>query len=148
MSAPVATFPRTAFMNILCGALFYFLAVFAAGVLFGTFRILILVPRLGATSAVLVELPFMLAVSWVMCGWTVRKWSVDASFRSRLALGLWAFLFLMFSELMLAVAVFGRTPARFLADLCSAAGVLGLAGQVAFAIMPLMRSVDWNTLKR
>ena len=38
----------------------------------GTVRVLVLAPRLRATEAVLLELPVMLAASWVVSGWLIR----------------------------------------------------------------------------
>ena len=34
---------------------------------------------------------------------------------------------------------FGQTPARFLADLATPPGLLGLAGQAGFGLIPLLR---------
>ncbi len=52
---------------VLAGVL-YFGLVFALGFILGTLRVLVLEPRLGSTGAVLLELPVMLAASWLLCG--------------------------------------------------------------------------------
>ena len=49
-----------------------------------------------------------------------------------------AFLWLMVAEFGLALA-FGRSPAAYLASLLIAAGLLGLAGQLGFAALPILR---------
>jgi hypothetical protein len=47
----------------------YFLVVFLLGFGLGTIRVLFVAPRLGQTTAVLLETPLMLAASWTSCGW-------------------------------------------------------------------------------
>jgi hypothetical protein len=44
----------------------YFTFVLAAEFVFGTVRVPVLTPHLGEIGAVLLELPIMLAVSWVV----------------------------------------------------------------------------------
>ena len=57
---------------ILAPAARYAAAVFAAGFLLGTLRVLWLVPRFGPTAAVALELPLILAVSWIACRHVAR----------------------------------------------------------------------------
>jgi hypothetical protein len=54
----------------------YFGLVLALGFALGTLRVLALAPYLGPTGAVLVELPIMLAASWVLCGWLIARFAV------------------------------------------------------------------------
>lgn len=122
----------------IAAGIFYFLIVFGVGFLLGTVRILVLAPRVGETAAVLIELPAMLAISWVACGVLLRKLRVPAAPAARLVMGAVALTLLIAAEAMLAAA-FGETPAQFLHSLQSAPGALGLAGQVAFAVFPLAR---------
>ena len=49
------------------GAL-YFTVVFAAGFGFGALRVSAIAPRFGETTAVLTEVPLMLAIAWAACG--------------------------------------------------------------------------------
>ena len=44
----------------------YFALVFAAGFLLGSIRVLIIIPRSGEAVVVGLELPIMLAVSWIV----------------------------------------------------------------------------------
>ena len=112
--------------------------VFAGGFLAGAVRVLVLAPALGETAATLVELPVMLALSWVVCGGVVRRLRVAPVFSARAVMGASAFAALMASEVGLAVATGLSFPA-FLARLSSPAGALGLFGQLVFATIPLMR---------
>jgi hypothetical protein len=115
----------------------YFAIIFAAGFVLGTIRTLGLAPRIGAPAAVLVELPFMLVIAWVTCRWLVSRLAVAPASGPRLAMGIVAFVLLMAAELALSVLLFGGTVPAFADALRSPEGLLGLAGQVAFAAMPL-----------
>jgi len=116
----------------------YFAIVFAAGFVLGTVRTLVLAPRIGAFGAVLIELPLMLAVAWLVCRWLVRQLAVGSAWSERLLMGVVAFVLLMIAELILSVAAFGGTVPGFIAALGTPEGALGLAGQLAFAALPLV----------
>lgn len=51
----------------------YALTVFLIGFIFGTIRVLLVVPRLGETAAVILEAPVMLGASWFVCRWCVGR---------------------------------------------------------------------------
>lgn len=117
----------------------YFLLVFAVGFVLGTVRVVVVVPRIGELAAVVLELPVMLAVSWVLAGVLVARFDVPATRPARVAMGGVGFALLMVAEAALAVAVFGRPLAAHLAHYGTWPGVIGLAGQVGFGLMPLVR---------
>ncbi len=116
----------------------YFVVVFLAGFALGTARVLLIAPRLGEGVAVALELPLMLAVSWIACGWAIGRWRVRGRTPERGIMGALAFLLLMAAELALALA-FGRSFAQHLAAYATGPDALGLAGQIAFAVFPLLR---------
>jgi hypothetical protein len=118
-------------------ALAYFAAVFAAGFALGTLRTLWLAPRTGDLAAVALELPVMLALSWLAAGAVLRRWPLPRG-TPRLAMGGGAFVLLMLAEAGLAAAT-GTPPAAWAAGLLAPAGALGLAGQAAFAAIPALR---------
>lgn len=124
---------------IAAGAL-YFLLIFLLGMALGTVRILAIEPRVGALAAVLLELPFMLAASWYVCGRLIRYFSVPAARSSRAAMGGLAFLLLMGAELGLSLFAVGGTVRDHFADFGQAAPLVGLLGQLAFAVFPLFRN--------
>jgi hypothetical protein len=126
----------------------YFTVVFAAGFVFGTLRVLVFVPQVGERLAVLIELPFMLTVSWFACRWVVARFSVPTTFGPRLAMGGVAFALLMATEIGLTVFGFGRTLAQYLENQTSTAAMLGLAGQVAFAAFPVVQMFMRRTSSR
>jgi hypothetical protein len=53
--------------------------VFLIGFILGIIRILLLVPRLGETTAVLIEAPMILGASWLVCRWCVDRLDVRAN---------------------------------------------------------------------
>ena len=118
----------------------YFMIVFAVGFALGTVRVLLIVPRFGETNAVLLELPVMLALSWIACAWLVRRFAVPPGVAERLAMGGVAFALLMLGELGVSVFGFGRTVAEHLANYRTMSIRLGLAAQVGFALFPLIHA--------
>jgi hypothetical protein len=118
--------------------LVYFLIVFAAGFALGTLRVLLLAPHVGALPAVVLELPVMLAVSWVACRWTIGWFRVPGTLIVRVTMGLVAFTCLMLAEYAVGVFGFGRTLAQHVAHYGTAPALAGLLAQIAFAAVPVL----------
>ena len=116
----------------------YFAAVFAVGFVLGALRITFLVPRLGPTLAVAVEVPVMLAAAWLICGAVLARIGVPARPRDRVTMGAVALALLWLAEALLALAM-GLGFSTYLASLATPAGALGMAAQLVFAGFPLLR---------
>lgn len=125
----------------------YFAVVFAVAFVVGAVRVLFVAPRLGEALAVLLELPIILATSWWVCGDLLRRFAVGPDLRERLTMGLTAFLVLQGVEAAMGILAFGRSPGEYLSAFTTPAGQLGLAGQIAFALLPLIRRPR-HTLER
>jgi hypothetical protein len=123
---------------LLAGAV-YFGVVFAAGFALGVVRITLLVPAVGEPAAVAIELPVVLLWSWWTCGWCLRRFAVPATVAARALMGGVAFALLMAAEFGLDAALNGRDLAAHFARYRDGASLLGLAGQVLFALFPLLR---------
>jgi hypothetical protein len=65
----------------------YFAIVYALGFVLGTGRVLLLLPHIGETVAVLVEAPLMLLLSWISARWISKTFSVPARVPPRIAMG-------------------------------------------------------------
>jgi len=117
-------------------ALRYWAAVFAIGVALGTGRTLWLAPRTGALAAVLIELPLMLAASWLIARRLLARHPLPGR-SAALAAGALAFALLMASEAALAIGL-GGTAEGWLAALVTPAGLAGLFGQFGFAVLPAL----------
>ncbi len=102
----------------------------------GAVRTFWITPRLGAMAAVSLEAPLMLAASWLVCRVLMSRLSPGEGPGPRLLMGASAFLLLQMTEFGLSAAL-GRTPVQFLAGFLTAAGMICLATQVAFGLMPL-----------
>ncbi len=116
----------------------YFAVIFALGFLLGTVRTIFLAPAAGELGAVLLELPVMLAASWIVCGYIVRRLTPAPGRSQRAIMGAAAFTFLMSAEIVLALWLFDSTPAQLLAGWAAPSGMAGLCGQIAFAGFPLL----------
>jgi len=114
--------------------------MFAIGFVLGTVRVLLVVPRLGECTAVLLELPVMLASSWLVCRWIVGKLALTTDLSARLSMGGVAFILLMLAEACVSVFVFERSIAEHMAGYANADRLMGFAAQVVFASMPLIHS--------
>ncbi|MDP3196536.1 hypothetical protein [Tabrizicola sp.] len=115
----------------------YVIPVFAVAFVLGALRVTFVAPALGPVLAVALEVPAVLALSWIVAGRVLSRWPL---LEKRIALALLSFALLMLLELATALA-FGQTPAQFLAAMTTPAGALGLAGQIGFALIPLVRQV-------
>jgi len=122
----------------LIAALPYTLTVFAAGAVLGTLRVLWLAPRLGEGTAILLEVPAMLAISFLVARAVVRWRGVPARLGPRLAMGAAAFALLQGAEAALAIVGFGRTLAEHLATIAAPARLPGVAAQGVFAAIPAL----------
>lgn len=125
----------------LAAGIAYFVLVFALGFVLGTVRTLFVAdaPGSGRLLGVLVELPVMLAASWFLCRFVVRRFAVPPTVSARLIMGATAFALLMLAEMLVGALLFGRSPAAHFALYRDASYALGLVAQVAFAFMPMLQ---------
>ena len=125
---------------ILAGVIYFALA-FALGFLLGTARTLFVQNVSGATRllGVLIELPIMLSASWLLCRTVIRRFAVAPTVIARAVMGCLAFALLLLAELLFGALLFGRTPGEHFALYREASHALGLAAQIAFALMPIVQ---------
>jgi hypothetical protein len=122
------------FSRVATAATAYFAWVFAAGFVLGTARTLWIEPALGTLTAVLLELPLMIGVSWWACRWMLRRWQPPPG--PAAAIGAMAFVLLMAAEAALSLTLAGRTLAEHVARYAELPHQLGLAAQLVFAALP------------
>jgi hypothetical protein len=122
---------------IIAGAL-YAAVAFLIGFIFGTLRVMVLVPALSDLTAVLLELPFILLASWFVCRWCVDRLGVCRSAQARVLMSVVAFVVLMVVEFGLGITL-GRPLIDQLAGFASPAGVIGLTAQVVFGLFPVVQ---------
>ncbi|MGJ3232967.1 MAG: hypothetical protein ACFE0P_14350 [Oceanicaulis sp.] len=112
--------------------------MFAAGFVLGTVRILILEPAVGAFAAVLIEAPVILMWSWLVCRVLVARMTPAPRFGERALMGAAAFTCLIAAEILLTVSAFGGAAMDVVEGWVTPAGAVGLAGQIAFGLFPLL----------
>jgi hypothetical protein len=104
----------------------------------GVVRTLFVAPRTGDLVAVLIETPIVLLASWFAARLSARRFSVPPHVPDRLAMGLAAFTLLMTVETVLGVMLFARPLPQQFAAYGTPAGTIGLLGQLAFGLIPLL----------
>ena len=119
----------------------YAVTVFSIGFLLGTIRVRLLAPHVGSTIAVSVEAPIILPASWYVSSIWMKRLVVSPEICTRIFVGAVAFVTLIVLELALSISLFHRSIGKYLADLRSPAGVMGLAAQVCFATFPVLNVV-------
>jgi hypothetical protein len=127
------------FTRAAIAGLAYFAVVFAAGFALGVTRVLFMVPTFGATVAVLIELPAILALSWIACRRLIVRLEVSPTTRARLVMGGLAFALLMVAEFAITAFALGRSLADHLEHYQELHALLGLAAQTAFAVFPVIQ---------
>lgn len=139
MARPPASASARFYKTAGIAGLAYFAIVFAAGFALGVLRVLVLVPHLGETLAVIIEGPVILAVSWLVCRSLITRLLVPRRATARLVMGATAFGLLMVAEAGLSMIGFGRSVTEHLGHYQTTPGLLGLLGQIAFALFPVIQ---------
>ncbi|MDN3566769.1 hypothetical protein QWZ14_20530 [Paeniroseomonas aquatica] len=128
--------PAAPMTAALLPGLLYFLAVFAVAFAMGVARVLVVAPRIGPTAAVLLEVPMILVVSWAVARRILRHRVLTLP--QRATMGATAFALTMASEIALAGVLRGQGVMDWAAATATPLGLVGLAGQVAFAALPMV----------
>jgi hypothetical protein len=116
----------------------YFGLVFGAGFMLGCIRVPFLVPRLGARVAELLEMPVEFVVIVFAARFVVRRFSLPANTSVRLGVGLVALGLSLAAELLLAVALAGRSVGEYIASRDPVSGSVYLVMLLVFALLPLV----------
>ena len=124
-------------MRAFKASVLYYAAVFGVGFVLGTIRVLLVVPMLGVRWAELLEAPLMLAASFFFARLVVRRFGPFAAGR-RMAIGLFALVLMVGTELVLALLVQGQTLAQYVASRDPVSGAAYLLSLAAFTLMPLL----------
>lgn len=124
-------------MRSLKAGFLYFALVFAAGFLLGAIRVILLVPRVGARTAELLETPVMLLVSFVAARWVVRRQAVPFTLLNRLGMGAIALALLLAAEFGFVLWLRGMTIRQYFATLDPVSGTAYYVALLVFALMPM-----------
>jgi hypothetical protein len=100
-------------LPLLAPAAAYFLAVMAAGFIFGAVREFVLVPSFSRAPGELLEAPLMLAAIWASARLTVRSFAVPPGLTRRLTMGALSLVLVLAAEMLLSPFVRGSVQAWF-----------------------------------
>lgn len=130
--------------RVVRAGLLYFALTFGAGFVLGPLRILLLVPRLGARIAELLELPVMIGITWLAARWVTGRLAVSPRAAPRLIMGVIAGALLIAAEFTLVLRLRGLTLHEYFATRDPVAGAAYYAAVLLLAVMPLLvnRSAD------
>jgi len=119
---------------------FYAFGVFTAGIGLGIARNIFLSPLVNDRWAVTVELPIILALAWLLCGRTLKTIAVSNKTLDRILMGCVAFILLISAELMLWHLLLQGSTFEFFSRYRELAELIGLTGQLMFAVFPLLKN--------
>lgn len=117
-------------------AVLYFALVLGTGFVLGMIRVPFIVPRLGERYAELLEMPFMLVAIVLAARHVVRRFALPANLPVRLQVGFTALALSVIAELLLAMALQGRSLMEFIASRDPVSGSVYLVMLLLFALMP------------
>lgn len=127
----------TVTVRLLAAAFAYFALAFGAGFALAPIRLLWLVPRIGTRAAELVELPFMLAVTWLAARFVTLRFRVPQARAQRLAVGFLAAALLLAAEFTLVLRLRGLTLEEYFATRDPVSGTAYYVAVLLLALMPL-----------
>lgn len=127
-------------MKILKAAVLYFAFVFGAGFLLGTIRVLWIVPHFGTRWAEFMEMPLMLAISFIAARWIVQRFAVPFTVSNRLGMGCIALTLMLIAEFTLVLRLRGVSIGEYLATRDPGTGTLYYIMLGLFAIAPSLIS--------
>jgi hypothetical protein len=120
-------------------ALAYFASVFFIGFLLGVARTLWIAPRLGERAAELVELPVMVAASFLVARALMSR-AAGVGIRAAALVGLAALALLLCAELAVVALVRGQTLADYVASRDPVSGSAYALALLLFAAIPAVIS--------
>ena len=124
--------------RVLRASLVYFALTFGAGFVLGPLRILFLVPRVGARTAELIEMPVMIGITWLAARWVTRTFSVPPERGPRLSMGVMTGTLLLLTEFTFVLPLRGLTLEEYLATRDPVSGGAYYAAVLLLMLMPLL----------
>jgi hypothetical protein len=109
---------------------------FAAGFLFGTFRVLLLVPLMGDRYAELCETPFMFVAIILIARWINTTYCRDYSNSRLLSIGLIAVSLILLADILVGISLRGMTFSEVFLIRDSVSDTVYYCLLIIFALMP------------
>ena len=125
-------------MKLLKASLLYFVLVFGTGFILGPIRIIWLIPQVGERSAELMEVPFMIAATYLAALWIVQRFSLSSTRSIRLRVGVMALVLMLISEISLGLWIRGISLNEYFSSRDPVSGTAYYLALALFAAMPML----------
>jgi hypothetical protein len=122
--------------SILICSLIYFIFVFSAGFILGTFRVLLLVPEVGERHAELIEMPLMLIVIYLSAKYVVYRFSKLNNATAYLHAGIFALALLLLIEFTLVLGLRDVSFAEYISSRDPISGTAYALSLIIYSLMP------------
>ena len=119
-------------------SLLYFLAVFAAGFVLGTIRVLLLVDALGERSAELVEMPVMAVVCALTAKYLIKRNIKELTATGAVLVGLMALAILLLFEFTVVLWLRDISLSEYIDNRDPVSGIAYLLGLAWYSVAPLL----------
>lgn len=116
---------------------FYFLMVYLAGFALGTVREFFVIPYIGVTAALWVEVPIMAVISFFAVRFIIERAPEVKADGDRLFVGCSAFIMLLIAEEAMTRILRGISVFTLWADFKPLAAIANILGLALFMLMPL-----------
>ena len=117
-------------------ALIYFAAVFGAGFVLGTIRVLLIVPLIGVRAAELSEMPLMLVVIVFAARWVTGRFCREFGASKLLGAGLLAVMLVLVADVIVGVGLRKMTLVQVFTERDAVSGPVYYLLLVIFAVAP------------
>ena len=124
--------------QVIEATLVYFALVFGLGLLLGSTRVPIIVPRLGTRNAELLEMPFMLLGMVLAARFVVKQFVLPNTILAYLSVGMLGLSLVLIAEILLVVVLQGGTVRQYLVRRDPVSGSVYLVMLLFFALMLLI----------
>ena len=125
-------------MQLLEASMVYFALVFGLGFLLGAIRVPLLVPRMGARRAELLEMPFMLIGIVLAARFVLKQFMLPNTIWAVLIVGIVALSLVLIAEVLLVVMLQGDTIKQTFKNRDPISGSVYMLLLTALALMPLI----------
>ena len=123
-------------MQVLKPGIVYFLLVFGAGFVLGTFRVFLVVPHVGHRTAELLEMPLMLLATVLAARWITRRFPGPHDSAGRGAMGGMALGLMLTGEMAVGIGLRGMTAVEVFLNRDPVSGTAYYVSLLLFAAMP------------
>jgi len=125
-------------MQVVKAGALYFALVFAIGFVLGAIRTILIVPRIGARKAELMEAPIMVVVTLLAARWTVLLVALPPMLSARLVMGCMALVLMLIAEFGFVLWIRGLSLRKYFATRDPVSGGAYYLLLMVFAVMPVL----------